>query len=40
MDSYVLSRVLKEKFSIDESSENYKSNEDKYGPEHIYIKIL
>ena len=40
MDSYVLSRVLKEKFSTEESSDKYKSNEEKYGPEHIYIKNI
>ena len=40
MDSYVLSRMLKEKFSIEESSEKYKSNVEKYGSEHIYIKNI
>ena len=40
MDSYLLSRMLKEKFSIEESSDKYKSNEEKYGPEHIYIKNI
>ena len=40
MDSYVLSRMLKEKFSIEESFDKYKSNEKKYGPEHIYIKNI
>ena len=40
MDSYVLSRMLKEKFSIEESSDKYKSNEKKYGPEYIYIKNI
>ena len=38
MDSYVLSRVLKNKFDMNQLSEKYKSNNEKYGSEHIYIK--
>ena len=40
MDSYVLSRVLKDEFNMDESSKKYKLNYEKYGEEHIYIKNI